>query len=244
MAAERRVVVLAFDGVQSLDVTGPVEVFDVAARHGITPSYRVEVVGPDRRAGHHHQRDLDQPGPGARRRSRPGRHVHRGRGRRRPRADRRRRARRRRAPGRPPRPARRLGLQRRVPPRGGGPAGRPPGHDALGPLPPARPRVPERHRGSRPDLRARRRRLHVRRSHRGHRSLPRARRSRPRTRPRAVGRPPARRVPEAARRAGAVQQPPLDPGRRARRARGGPGLDRRSPRRGPDRRPTRANAPR
>lgn len=46
MAAERRVVVLAFDGVQSLDVTGPIEVFDVAARHGITPSYRVEVVAP------------------------------------------------------------------------------------------------------------------------------------------------------------------------------------------------------
>ncbi len=46
MAAERRVVVLAFDGVQSLDVTGPVEVFDVAARHRVTPSYRVEVVAP------------------------------------------------------------------------------------------------------------------------------------------------------------------------------------------------------
>ena len=46
MAAERRVVVLAFDGVQSLDVTGPIEVFDVATRHGITPRYRVEVVAP------------------------------------------------------------------------------------------------------------------------------------------------------------------------------------------------------
>ncbi|MGZ6973615.1 MAG: GlxA family transcriptional regulator [Acidimicrobiia bacterium] len=46
MAAERRVVVLAYDGVQSLDVVGPVEVFDVATRHGITPPYRVEIVAP------------------------------------------------------------------------------------------------------------------------------------------------------------------------------------------------------
>ena len=45
-AVERRVVVLGYDGMQSLDVTGPVEVFDVATRHGITPPYRVEVVGP------------------------------------------------------------------------------------------------------------------------------------------------------------------------------------------------------
>jgi transcriptional regulator GlxA family with amidase domain len=46
MAPERRIVVLAYDGVQSLDVTGPIEVFHVATRHGITPPYRVEVVGP------------------------------------------------------------------------------------------------------------------------------------------------------------------------------------------------------
>ncbi len=46
MPAERRVVVLAYDGVQSLDVVGPVEVFDVATRHRITPPYRVEVVAP------------------------------------------------------------------------------------------------------------------------------------------------------------------------------------------------------
>lgn len=50
MAAARRVVVLAFDGVQSLDVTGPIEVFDVATRHGITPPYRVEVVAPTAQA--------------------------------------------------------------------------------------------------------------------------------------------------------------------------------------------------
>src|SRR3954471_1186920 len=46
MPAERTVVVLAYDGIQSLDLTGPVEVFDVANRYGITPQYRIEVVGP------------------------------------------------------------------------------------------------------------------------------------------------------------------------------------------------------
>lgn len=43
---ERRVVVLAYDGVQSLDAIGPVEVFDVANRYGITPQYAVELIGP------------------------------------------------------------------------------------------------------------------------------------------------------------------------------------------------------
>jgi transcriptional regulator GlxA family with amidase domain len=46
MPASRRIVVLAFDGTQSLDVVGPVEVFDVATRHGIVPPYEVEVVAP------------------------------------------------------------------------------------------------------------------------------------------------------------------------------------------------------
>jgi transcriptional regulator GlxA family with amidase domain len=46
MATARSIVVLAYDGTQSLDVVGPVEVFDVATRHGITPPYRVEVVAP------------------------------------------------------------------------------------------------------------------------------------------------------------------------------------------------------
>ncbi len=42
----RRVVVLAYDGIQSLDLTGPVEVFDVARRHEVDPPYEVVVVGP------------------------------------------------------------------------------------------------------------------------------------------------------------------------------------------------------
>ena len=46
MPAERTIAVLAYDGIQSLDLTGPVEVFDVATRHGIIPPYRVEVIGP------------------------------------------------------------------------------------------------------------------------------------------------------------------------------------------------------
>src|SRR3954453_21085926 len=45
-SAERRVVVLAYDGVQSLDAIGPMEVFDVANRYGVSPQYAVELVGP------------------------------------------------------------------------------------------------------------------------------------------------------------------------------------------------------
>jgi transcriptional regulator GlxA family with amidase domain len=44
----RQVTVLAFPGVQPLDVTGPVEVFSIASRlgHGRGPGYRVEVIAP------------------------------------------------------------------------------------------------------------------------------------------------------------------------------------------------------
>jgi transcriptional regulator GlxA family with amidase domain len=45
MPAARRILVLAVDGAQSLDVFGPVEVFDYAFRH-VPGAYRVEVVGP------------------------------------------------------------------------------------------------------------------------------------------------------------------------------------------------------
>ena len=40
----RRVVVVAFDGVQMLDVVGPIEVFSVANRLDVDPGYSVEVV--------------------------------------------------------------------------------------------------------------------------------------------------------------------------------------------------------
>ena len=52
-------------------------------------------------------------------------------------------------------------------------------------LPPLAREYPDAHRRSRPDLRARRRRLHLGRRHRRHRPLPRARRGGPRPRPRA-----------------------------------------------------------
>ena len=41
----RRIVILAVDGCQSLDVLGPVEIFDYADRQ-VPGSYRVEVVAP------------------------------------------------------------------------------------------------------------------------------------------------------------------------------------------------------
>jgi transcriptional regulator GlxA family with amidase domain len=43
----RRVVVVAFDGVQMLDVVGPVEVFSVANRLGAEPGYSVHVVAEE-----------------------------------------------------------------------------------------------------------------------------------------------------------------------------------------------------
>src|SRR5215208_4983773 len=41
----RRVLIIAFDGVQSLDVTGPLEVFHAAGRIAGKP-YRTEIVAP------------------------------------------------------------------------------------------------------------------------------------------------------------------------------------------------------
>src|SRR3954467_7806347 len=42
----RRIVILAFDGAQTLDVTGPFEVFSIADRITKGGSYRVEIVAP------------------------------------------------------------------------------------------------------------------------------------------------------------------------------------------------------
>lgn len=42
----RRIVVVAFDGVQSLDVMGPVEVFSTTGLAAGEPLYAVEVVAP------------------------------------------------------------------------------------------------------------------------------------------------------------------------------------------------------
>ncbi len=54
MPAPRRVAILVFDGIQSLDVTGPLEVFAAAnkllAQRGEPPAYAIELVAPRRRA--------------------------------------------------------------------------------------------------------------------------------------------------------------------------------------------------
>ena len=118
---------------QTLDLAGPVEVFDVAEPHGITPPYRIEVVGPDRRPvvtierDHHHARPPRSPTSAAR--STPswspaaiGVASH----------DREPGARRRGAPHRGRVPPGRVGLHRRVRARRGRAARRPPRHHALG----------------------------------------------------------------------------------------------------------------
>ena len=65
-SASGEIVVLAYDGIQSLDVTGPVEVFDVATRHGIDAAVPGRGRRPDRRADRHDERDHDHARPGAR----------------------------------------------------------------------------------------------------------------------------------------------------------------------------------
>jgi transcriptional regulator GlxA family with amidase domain len=45
----RRIAILAFDGVQTLDVTGPFEVFSIANRLRRSDEYSVEIVAPDSR---------------------------------------------------------------------------------------------------------------------------------------------------------------------------------------------------
>src|SRR3954453_15174388 len=45
----RRIAILAFDGVQTLDVTGPFEVFSIANRLRGSDEYSVEIVAPETR---------------------------------------------------------------------------------------------------------------------------------------------------------------------------------------------------
>ena len=59
----RRILVLAVDGAESLDILGPVEVFDYAERQ-VPGSYRIDVVGPT-----HRRPDHDEQRPAARCRS-------------------------------------------------------------------------------------------------------------------------------------------------------------------------------
>ena len=46
-AAPHNVVVVAFDGLQLLDLAGPVEVLRTATRLGASPSYRTTIATPD-----------------------------------------------------------------------------------------------------------------------------------------------------------------------------------------------------
>src|SRR3954466_4852149 len=52
MIPVRRIAILAFDGVQTLDVTGPFEVFSVANRLRGNDEYSVEVVAREKRPLH------------------------------------------------------------------------------------------------------------------------------------------------------------------------------------------------
>ena len=139
----RRILVLAVDGAQSLDVLGPVEVFEYAERQ-VPGAYRIDVVGPGADGwitmGNGLRLGVEPlPGPAAaarhaRRRRRRGR-APRDRGPGDRRLDRARVA---------SRAAHDVDLHRLLPARRGGPAGRPARDDALGvlrrPWPSATPR--------------------------------------------------------------------------------------------------------
>ncbi len=237
---ERHVLIVAFEGLQPLDAVGPHEVFAgagrAAAAAGRADRYRISVVSTARRAGAVRER----PRAEHRRAPRPGpahRHPHIGR-----------RERRQRGGGR--RPAGGLDPRRRPALPAGGhrmlwhlhcrrrrPAGRPPGHHALGPGRRAVRRLPLPHGGGRPHLHPRREVLVERRRHGRHRPVAGPRRRRPRRRRGADGGALARHVPAPARGPDPVRLARLGAaGRaldRARRAAPGGGRARRRPSRCP-----------
>ncbi len=45
--ASRRIVIVAFEGVQALDITGPSEVFSLADRASADPTYELELIAGD-----------------------------------------------------------------------------------------------------------------------------------------------------------------------------------------------------
>ncbi len=229
---DRRVVIVVFEGLQSLDLTGPLEVFDGAGRHPaarVHGGYAITVaaagpgplrtssgltITPDTTARGGPWADRHARG----RRRRRGLHRHRAA-----------RARRRGPAPRPVGPPRHLGVQRRVPARRSRPARRAAGHHPLGPLRGVRGALPRRHRGARPHLRARRQRRHLRRRHRGDGPGARAGRGRPRARRGADHRPHAGAVPAAPGQPVAVQRAAQCPARRPRRDPRPPALGPRPP---------------
>ena len=237
----RRVVIVVFPRVQTLDVLGPAEVFGTALtwRGGHGYRSRSWPASPGRCAPRASRSIPTAPSTDC---QRPDRHAAR---RRRPR-----RAGRGRdeslvawlRAGAGALAARRLGLHRRLRARPRRAARRPPGHHPLGVRATSSPTPPGGRGRARPDLRARRQRHHLRR--RDRRDGPRAGAGRggPRPRGRARDRALARALREAARRPGAVQRPARRADGRARAAARAPGVDPRPPRRGPV--GARAGAPR
>ena len=136
-----------------------------------------------------------------------------------------------------PLPAHRRCLQRRLPARRGRAAGRPAGDHPLGPSGAAGPPAPRRRGRRRPDLDPRRRRVDVGRGDRRDRRGPGPRRGRRRGRDRRVGRPLARHVPAPARRSEPVRRPGVAGPGPGRARPSSPGPDRDQPRR-----PTTASA--
>ena len=229
----RRVVIVAFPGVQPLDAVGPAEVFHTAAR--LRPgAYEVMIAAPEREplrasavtlmpdaaagslrgpvdtlvmAGGLGVPALEQ---------RPDLPVDA-------------------APGGRAIAAHGGRVHGSVRPRRRRPARRPPGHHALGELRAAGRALPGRVRGPRPDLRPRRRRVHLGRRDRRYGPGPRARGGGPRPRGGAGDGPLARALREAARRPGPVQRPAHGADRRAPAAPRAPVMDRRPPGRGPER---------
>ena len=229
----RRVVIVAFPGVQPLDVVGPAEVFHTAAR--LRPgAYEVMIAAPAREplrasavtlmpdvqlgslrgpvdtlvmAGGLGVRTLeqDQTFLSTLRRVAGAVAAHGGR------------------------------VHRSPPPGRRRPARRPPGHHALGELRAAGRALPGGVRGPRPDLHPRRRRVHLGRRDRRNGPGPGARGGGPGPRGGAGDGPLARALREAPGRPGAVQRPAHRADGRAPPAARAPGLDHRSPGRGPQR---------
>ena len=222
---ERHVVIVAFDGVQPLDVVGPHEVFAGAGRAaaalGRSGSYRVTLAsragGTVRAESGLELGTVALPDAAARidtvivaggvrrRRSRPGRAP--------PRMD---------PGGRPALPAGGDGVLGRLRGRRDRAHGGPAGHDPLGTRPPARRRAPGADRGQRPHLHPRREVLVERGRHGGDRPLPRVGPGGPGGGCRADGGALARHVPPSSRRPDPVRVTRLGAPRRAVDGTGGP----------------------
>ena len=228
----RRVLVLAVDGVQSLDVMGPIETFSYANQQ-VPGAYRIDVVGPARdgqitmsnglklgvdplpEPPPRHDTLVVAGGEGARRASRgPGDLG----------LDR---------TGLASRAAHHVDLHGLLPAGGRGPARRAARNDALELLHGAGPALPRGGDRPRPRVRPRRRRLDLGRRDRGDGPRAGAGRRRSRRGGGAGGRADAGRVLQASRRPVAVQRRAVGPAGLAAGAARVAGVDRRPPRRGP-----------